>query len=81
MRWCMENTAMMPGWKSPEDFASAVCVPVASGTMLLGTLWVFGTEVRDFTDQQIHIIEIVAGKLASDLEREMLLREGVDGRR
>ena len=35
----MENTAMMPGWKSPEDFASAVCVPVASGTMLLGTLW------------------------------------------
>jgi serine phosphatase RsbU (regulator of sigma subunit) len=75
----MENTAMMPGWKSPEDFASAVCVPVASSTMLLGTLWVFGTEVRDFTDQQIHIIEIVAGKLASDLEREMLLREGVDG--
>jgi phosphoserine phosphatase RsbU/P len=75
----MENTAMMPGWKSPEDFASAVCVPVASGTTLLGTLWVFGTEVQDFTDQQVHIVEIVAGKLASDLEREMLLREGVDG--
>jgi sigma-B regulation protein RsbU (phosphoserine phosphatase) len=75
----MENTAMMPGWKSPEDFASAVCVPVASAAMLLGTLWVFGEEVRDFTDQQVHIIEIVAGKLASDLEREMLLREGIDG--
>jgi sigma-B regulation protein RsbU (phosphoserine phosphatase) len=75
----MENTALMPGWKSPEDFASAVCVPVASGTTLLGTLWVFGTEICDFTDQQVHIIEIVAGKLASDLEREMLMREGVDG--
>jgi len=75
----MENTAMMPGWKSPEDFASAVCVPVASATTLLGTLWVFGTEEHDFTDQQVHIIEIVAGKLASDLEREMLLREGMDG--
>ncbi|MGD0517014.1 MAG: GAF domain-containing SpoIIE family protein phosphatase [Thermoguttaceae bacterium] len=75
----MENTAMMPGWKSPEDFTSAVCVPVASAAMLLGTLWVFGTEVHDFTDQQVHIIEIVAGKLAADLEREMLLREGVDG--
>ena len=49
----LENTALMPGWKSPEDFASAVCVPVASATMLLGTLWVFGAEVRDFTDQQV----------------------------
>ncbi len=75
----MENTAMMPAWKSPEDFASAVCVPVASGAMLLGTLWIFGEEVREFTNQQVHIIEIVAGKLAADLEREMLLREGVDG--
>jgi phosphoserine phosphatase RsbU/P len=75
----LENTALMPGWKAPEDFASAVCVPVASATMLLGTLWVFGTEVHEFTDQQVHIIEIVAGKLAADLEREMLLREGIDG--
>lgn len=75
----LENTALMPGWKAPEDFASAVCVPVASASTLLGTLWVFGAEVHEFTDQQVHIIEIVAGKLASDLEREMLLREGVDG--
>jgi sigma-B regulation protein RsbU (phosphoserine phosphatase) len=75
----LENTALMPGWKAPEDFASAVCVPVASATTLLGTLWVFGLEVHEFTDQQVHIIEIVAGKLAADLEREMLLREGMDG--
>jgi phosphoserine phosphatase RsbU/P len=75
----LENTAIMPGWKSPEDFSSAVCVPVSSSSMLLGTLWVFGSEVRDYTDQQVHIIEIVAGKLAAELEREMLLREGVDG--
>lgn len=74
-----KTPVLMPGWKSPEDFASAVCVPVASPTMLLGTLWVFGAEVHEFTNQQVHIIEIVAGKLASDLEREMLLREGVDG--
>jgi sigma-B regulation protein RsbU (phosphoserine phosphatase) len=56
-----------------------VCVPVASASTLLGTLWIFGAEVKEFTDQQVHIIEIVAGKLAADLEREMLLREGVDG--
>ncbi len=75
----LENTKRMPGWKAPEDFASAVCVPISSPTMLLGTLWVFGDDVREFTDQQVHIIEIVAGKLAADLEREMLLREGLDG--
>jgi len=75
----LENTAIMPGWKSPEHFASAVCVPVSSPAMLLGTLWVFDNEVRDFTDQQVHIIEIVAGKLAADLEREVLLREGLEG--
>jgi sigma-B regulation protein RsbU (phosphoserine phosphatase) len=75
----LENTALMPGWKSPERFASAVCVPVSSPATLLGTLWVFADEVREYTDQQVHIIEIVAGKLAADLEREMLLREGLDG--
>ncbi|MGW8256831.1 MAG: GAF domain-containing protein, partial [Thermoguttaceae bacterium] len=71
----LENTTLMHGWKVPENFAAAVCVPVSSPTMLLGTLWLFGDEVRDFTDKQIHIIEIVAGKLAAELEREVLLHE------
>jgi serine phosphatase RsbU (regulator of sigma subunit) len=75
----LENTELMPGWNAPEDFAAAVCVPVSSSTTILGTLWVFCNEPRDFTDQQTNIVEIVAGKIASDLEREMLLREGVDG--
>jgi serine phosphatase RsbU (regulator of sigma subunit) len=75
----LENTDLMPGWNAPEDFAAAVCVPVSSSTTILGTLWVFCNEPRDFTDQQTNIAEIVAGKIASDLEREMLLREGIDG--
>ncbi len=74
----LENTALMPGWRSPEDFASAVCVPISSPTTLLGTLWIFGDEPREFTDQEVNIVEIVAGKVASDLQREMLLKEGVE---
>jgi phosphoserine phosphatase RsbU/P len=75
----LENTSLMPGWNAPEDFAAAVCVPVSSSTTILGTLWVFCDETRDFTDAQTGLVEIVAGKIASDLERDMLLREGVEG--
>jgi len=75
----LENTAILSGWNVPEEFAAAICVPVSSSTTILGTLWVFCDEARDFTDQQTNIVEIVAGKIAADLERDMLLREGVEG--
>jgi phosphoserine phosphatase RsbU/P len=75
----LENTALLPGWNAPEDFAAAICVPVSSATTILGTLWVFCNETRAFSDQQTNMVEIVAGKIASDLEREMLLRESVEG--
>jgi serine phosphatase RsbU (regulator of sigma subunit) len=66
-------------WNMPEDFPTAVCVPVSTPTTLLGTLWVFNSERREFNDRQTNILEVVAGRLASDLEREMLMRSGCDG--
>lgn len=72
----LEETDLLPHWRCPEAFASAVCVPVASPTMPLGTLWMFCTEPRDFSDQETNLVEIIAGRLAADLEREVLLREG-----
>jgi serine phosphatase RsbU (regulator of sigma subunit) len=54
-------------------------VPISTPTTLLGTLWVFCNEKRDFNDCETSILELVAGRLASDLEREMLMRAGVDG--
>lgn len=74
----LEDAENMPQWNAPEDFASAVCVPVSTSTNLLGTLWVFCNQKRDFTPRQTNLLEIVAGRLAADLEREVLLREGVD---
>jgi sigma-B regulation protein RsbU (phosphoserine phosphatase) len=76
----MEDTRLLPHWRCPESFASAVCVPVASPVMELGTLWIFCDRVRDFTDQETNLVEIIAGRLAADLEREVLLREGVAAR-
>ncbi len=74
----LEDTSLLPHWKAPEDFPAAVCVPVSSSTAPLGTLWVFSDESRDFTAEETNLIEIVAGRLASDLEREMLIATGTE---
>jgi serine phosphatase RsbU (regulator of sigma subunit) len=77
----LEDTSLLPHWRCPEPFAAALCVPVASPTMPLGTLWVFSRQCRDFDEDQTNLIEIVAGRIAADLDREMLLAESTQARR
>ncbi|MEX0676949.1 MAG: SpoIIE family protein phosphatase [Pirellulales bacterium] len=73
--------ALFEYWKVPEQgFPACVCVPVASPSMPLGTLWAFCKHERAFTDAQTNILEVVAGRLAADLEREMLVDEAVSAR-
>lgn len=62
-------------WQVPEKSKSAMCIPVSSATSLLGTMWVFSDEVRDFTPTEQNLAEITAGRLASDLERAVLTQE------
>lgn len=73
----LEDTALLPHWKVPEDFPAALCVPVSTSSTPLGTLWFFDDKVRDFTPEQTHMVEIVAGRLVADLEREVLMRESL----
>ncbi|HJT34620.1 MAG TPA: SpoIIE family protein phosphatase [Pirellulales bacterium] len=77
----VEDAAGQPDWRLPERAASAVCVPVSSATIPLGTLWVFGERPRAFSDVDVNLIEIVAGRIAAELERETLLASGVAGAR
>ena len=72
----IENAELMERWNIPEDFPSAVCVPISSPTTILGTLWVFCDRKRDFTPKETNLIEVVAGRLVADLEREVLVSEG-----
>lgn len=65
----------LPSWQIPEEFHAAVCVPISSPTTPFGTLWVFSESRRDFTVDETNIVEIVAGRIASDLERAMLLSQ------
>jgi serine phosphatase RsbU (regulator of sigma subunit) len=76
----LEDTSLLPHWRVPEKCASAVCVPVSTSTVPLGTLWFFGDSVRDYSSRETNLAEIVAGRLAADLEREMLLQEGVQSK-
>ena len=62
-------------WDIPEDFSSAVCVPISTMTVPLGTLWIFSEVKREFNDRELNLIETIAGRLAVELEREILLRE------
>lgn len=75
----LDDSAALRTWNMPEEFPAAVCVPVSTPTTLLGTLWVFANQPRDFNDRETNLLEVIAGRLASDLEREMLLRVGFDG--
>ncbi len=60
-------------WQAPETCGAALCVPVATPTVPLGTLWMFAPEPRDFSPAEVQLIEIVAGRLAAELERDMLI--------
>jgi sigma-B regulation protein RsbU (phosphoserine phosphatase) len=73
----LTQPAMMEYWCVPESCAAAVCVPISTATTLLGTLWMFADEPRDFNDRETNLVEIVAGRLAGELEREILLSEGM----
>lgn len=71
----LEDVSHLPHWRVPEDFASAACVPVATPSTPLGTLWIFCRERRDFDPRQMNLLEIVAGRISSDLEREILIAQ------
>jgi len=76
----LEDTSLLPHWRTPENFPAALCVPVSSAATPLGTLWFFADRAREFSSQQTHLAELVAGRLVSDLERETLIRESLRGR-
>ncbi|QDU25290.1 Stage II sporulation protein E (SpoIIE) [Anatilimnocola aggregata] len=77
----LEDTSLLPHWRCPEgEFGAAVCVPVSTSSTPLGTLWIFSRTQREFTSSQTNLAEIIAGRLAADLEREMLLTVGASAK-
>jgi len=73
----LEDTSLFEHWNLPTDYPcqSAICVPVSSPTTPLGTLWIFGNQKRDYSPRETNLVEIVAGRVACELEREVLISE------
>jgi hypothetical protein len=76
----IEDAQLLPHWKVPQSYAAAICVPVSSPTEPLGTLWMFADRVTDFSDAQTNLVEIIAGRVSSELQREILLTECVSSK-
>lgn len=71
----LEDASTTIHWKPPEACQSAVCLPLSSATTVLGTLWLYGHTPRNFRDADINVAEVIAGRLATELERETLAVE------
>jgi len=71
----LNDPALLRTWRSPEKFPTAVCLPVSSPTTLFGTVWFFSTTRRDLRERETGVLETVAGRVAAELEREVLLSE------
>jgi len=76
----IEDVARTQHWNVPERALAAICVPVSSPTEPLGTLWMFDHRSRPFTPEQTGLVEIIAGRVAAELQREMLLQECVSSK-
>ncbi len=73
----LEDERLFGFWQVPESgYAAALCIPVSSPTTILGTLWFYSLSQRSFSDHDTNLAEIIAGRLASDLEREACLIAG-----
>lgn len=68
-------------WNAPENFAASVCIPVASETSVLGTIWFFSDQRTDFCDLDLSVLSMVASQVAIELERTLLLAENRKYRR
>lgn len=66
---------LQEAWPMPEEFPAAVCVPVTSPISIIGTLWFFADKRREFSERDIRLMEIITGRIASELERSALIRE------
>jgi sigma-B regulation protein RsbU (phosphoserine phosphatase) len=69
------DTREHQAWNPPEPCAAAMCVAIASQSVPLGTIWLFGDEPRSFSSEQIALLEFLAGRIAVELERDTLARE------
>jgi len=71
----LSDIDMMPDWPSPEDFASALVVPVGSMTMPHGTMWFWSDKPRSYSATEVEVANLAAGRVMSEIEQSILGHE------
>jgi serine phosphatase RsbU (regulator of sigma subunit) len=62
-------------WNAPISCSAAICVPLMSGNVPLGTLWFFSGRPRKFSQRQTAFARVFADRVVAELERESLQLE------
>lgn len=62
-------------WQAPVTSRAAVCIPIASLDNLHGTLWLAGETKRELTDSDTNLLEIIAGRIAAELETATVIAQ------
>lgn len=65
----LEDPAEAAGWDLHTAAEAAVCLPVSSDSTIHGVLWLLGETPRVITDEAVELAEVVAGRLALEVER------------
>ncbi len=71
----LEKPEELVDWSLPRQAVAAICLPISSDTTIHGSLWYYFDRQRTFNDQELEILEIVAGRIAVEIERDEYLRE------
>jgi len=71
----LSDIDMMPDWPSPEEFASALVVPVGSMTMPHGTMWFWSDKPRSYSATEVEVANLAAGRVMSEIEQSILGQE------
>lgn len=70
----LEDQELMGEFDVPRKCGAAVCVPVASDRTIHGSLWLYCRRSRPISNPELQLVEIVAGRLAVEVERRELLK-------
>lgn len=62
-------------WQAPVRCESAICLPVSSMSNLYGTIWLVAGDGSPVSDRDSCLLEVIAGRIACELERTGLARK------
>jgi phosphoserine phosphatase RsbU/P len=71
----IEDTAVSASWPTPENFGSAIIVPIGTASMPQGTIWFWSETPRKYEITQVEVANMASGRVMNELEQSILGNE------